>query len=665
MKFQNYVISALVVTALVPFAAWSYLQHRDIEGTLAREDRDQRLFTGIGSAFVAERLRAVEAFADYAAADAGDVSEGGQALQKRLEALTRAQPFLKVLVLEKEAGLTPAKASERWSLESRGQAGELVYRTQSASGTRLAAYIDREALLGDVAAMFGMRGVRFVLLDQNKRYIWPESGITGSAVWSHPLKREFAVTEAQTDLWVTANRFDKDSPAWTMLAVKPAQERIAQRDALIARTSALALLVIVLTALVGYAAIGPVTAALRRLRRDLDDDDRASETNTIEKGPEEFKEVQQAYRALRERLNDRHRTLAVLNTHLERTVDERSRRLAERERLFSTVFNDVREGMVLADADWSVRHANPAAESMLSKASLAKLVACCRGKYDGSAGAAVFYEEPGAGQAVVYGCTVVPFGSGESADEAGYCVLFADVTGKAQLERMKNDLISIVAHELRTPVTACRLELDLLRRESGPSRALDAMQSDLDHLSRIIDDWLVVAKIDGGVYSVNPRVVQLVTVLNRAVRLVRARHRFSVSFEIAEEAETLWADPDALLELFVNLFTNACRYARKASEAKVEVRARAAGNIVIEVADHGIGFRPQDAERLFDRFRQFDKNASRSAGGTGLGLVICRAICEAHAGSIEAECRDGETIFRVTLPAGPDEIGHTDGGDLP
>ena len=656
MKFHHYVIAALLITALVPFLAWSIFQWQDITSTLSREDRDQRMFTGVGSAFIIERLKTVEMFVDHVGNELSKALEVGasdEAVDEILKGLTRAHPYLTNLRLEKRADkIGTDKPDCRWMLDESGEAQTLVFKRplDADPDRQIVGTVDRGKLLRDIAAMFNMRNVRFVLVDEAGRIIWPAHGWAGRQTWTHSLRRESGIREADSEFWVTANKFSPGAPAWTMLVIKSQAVRIEQRNALLLRTGVLALLMTMLTILVGYAALRPLNRALNQLRGDLDDQGYASESTTIRKGPIEFKEIQQAYRELRERLADQNRILETHNSLLAETVDQRSRALAKQERLFGMVFDGIQEGMLLLDENWSVQHVNPAARKMLPDHALLELTETCHARHAKADAGNVLFEFEGSGRALVFECALLPFGGAGPEADRGYCLLFCDVTEKAVVERMKEDLISIVAHELRTPVTACRLQLDLMDEENGPSAAVEALRGDLDHLSHIIDDWLVVAKIDGGTYRVEPRAVQLIPLVNKAVRLVRTRFQFGISIHVDEEAECLFVDPNAFIELLVNLFTNACRYSHKGQVPRIEFHACSKDKVVIEVVDYGIGFPPEASHRIFDRFFQLENGTKRRTGGTGLGLVICRAICEAHGGSIIAERVGNRTIFRVILP---------------
>lgn len=107
--------------------------------------------------------------------------------------------------------------------------------------------------------------------DYKRRYVWPVLGLSGRAVWDHALGREGLIEEAGERFWMSANRFSHGAPQWTMIALKPQEERIADRREMIGRTLLLAVLVLSLTAAAGFAAIRPLSRSMRRLRGDLDE----------------------------------------------------------------------------------------------------------------------------------------------------------------------------------------------------------------------------------------------------------------------------------------------------------------------------------------------------------------------------------------------------------
>ena len=169
-------------------------------------------------------------------------------------------------------------------------------------------------------------------------------------------------------------------------------------------------------------------------------------------------------------------------------------------------------------------------------------------------------------------------------------------------------------------------------------------------MNRLVKDWLAVAKIDSGSYAVHPEPTIVPPLLNKAIRIVRSKYDFAATLDITEDTECLWLDPQAFLELMVNLLTNACRYSKPHEKPTIKVQfSRQPDRVTIKIYDHGIGIAPQDRERIFERFYQVDHSTRRQVGGTGLGLVICRAIVQAHGGTIVATEEGGQTCFVITL----------------
>ena len=126
----------------------------------------------------------------------------------------------------------------------------------------------------------------------------------------------------------------------------------------------------------------------------------------------------------RERLDEQNRTLQTHNSQLVETVDQRSRALATQERLFSMIFDDIQEGMLLLDEHWHIQHANPAAKKMLPDLSLNELVDTCRAKHQKVGNTMIFYEPENHDQSLVFECTVLPFGNARSEGERLLFTLF-------------------------------------------------------------------------------------------------------------------------------------------------------------------------------------------------------------------------------------------------
>ncbi|MEN5090678.1 hybrid sensor histidine kinase/response regulator [Pseudomonas protegens] len=229
-----------------------------------------------------------------------------------------------------------------------------------------------------------------------------------------------------------------------------------------------------------------------------------------------------------------------------------------------------------------------------------------------------------------------------------------------QAVRMRDDFMSIVAHEVRTPLNGLILETQLrkmhLARENAAAFSLDKMHAMVDRderqiksLIRLIEDMLDISRIRTGKLSIRPSqfdLAQLVRGLveNFAPQVEAAQS--SLSLEVEQPLQGHW-DEFRIEQVISNLLTNALRYGAK---SPIEVRVYAQdGEARVEVRDHGIGISEDNQKRIFQQFERV--SASHVAAGLGLGLFISEQIVTAHGGTISVESRIGEgALFRVSLP---------------
>lgn len=236
-------------------------------------------------------------------------------------------------------------------------------------------------------------------------------------------------------------------------------------------------------------------------------------------------------------------------------------------------------------------------------------------------------------------------------------ILVRDKTADLALSRFKNQLISVVAHELKTPITSLRLQAETLAKAPDlPSEEkqeiLSGMQEESIRLRQMIDDWLDLARFDDGMLQLDRRVVHIATPIDKASRIVRTRFPITVERHIEPDAECFMFDAGRMTQVFINLFSNAARYAKIGEDPQVQVAVRRVENDVeIRVLDHGIGIDEGNLPRIFERFYQIDMRDDRPRSGSGLGLAIVKAIIEAHGGDIRVESRrDIFTCFVIRLP---------------
>lgn len=690
MQFRYYVVIALAATACVPFIAWSILQFGDIDRRISEADDEQHTATQDAASLIAERLTSINAVIELSDRTlTHSAKESPANLEHFLKDIVESHPFIKNLHLDQTTILGthvvaffPATSIDgelrkgqnhdnRWhaSLINQSLPYDIHYSPVILSSEhhhepimtfgRKMAGLPNHVLSGAIASLpvfedirtnLASRGLSFVLLDEKNQYIWPvESGhITH---WVQPLINSHVISTPSGNVFLTIQSLGKGLPKWTVAVTRPEAKRLMLKNTLEFRLICLAVGVLFVTSIVGWLSFRPLREALKKLRADINEDAYGYDHNTIDHGPQELREVQKAYRSLRQKLDAKQVSLRQINEHLEKSVEKRTHELAAQEWLFRKVFDDIEDGIMLVTSDWRIHHENPSSQALLSSQSRNDLLSLCRHQIEQHQHEPIIFETSVGNRRISLECRTFPFSSRRPPLTEGLCIIYRDITGREEIERMKNDLISIVAHELKTPVTACRLQLDLIKQKAGLRPELKALATDLDHLNQLISDWLSVARIDGCTFTVHPEIIQIGPLIRKAARMVKSRHIFDFEVSVEEEVECLTVDPNAFVELLVNLLTNACRYAKPNTTPNVQLTAQANKNFAcIRIIDQGIGFPASEAERIFDRFYQVIQGNKRRTGGTGLGLVICRAICEAHGGTITGESANGLTTFTVKLP---------------
>lgn len=221
-----------------------------------------------------------------------------------------------------------------------------------------------------------------------------------------------------------------------------------------------------------------------------------------------------------------------------------------------------------------------------------------------------------------------------------------------EVAQMKTDFVSTVSHELRSPLTSIIGSLDTVNRpelappEPASQQLLISARRQAGRLQRLIEDLLVVSRIDRGAIPVHPEAVEVKEIFDEVSRTVSIDP--SMTVEPANLA--VYADRDHFLRILINLVENAAKYA---PDSPVELYAWQKNNrALMAVVDHGPGI-PDDArESIFERFTQLDQSDTRSKGGTGLGLSIVKSLTEVMNGSVRIEATEGGgATFVIDLPA--------------
>jgi len=260
------------------------------------------------------------------------------------------------------------------------------------------------------------------------------------------------------------------------------------------------------------------------------------------------------------------------------------------------------------------------------------------------------------GPPVTVGVTVTPL-----YDDEGNLVRtilnVVDITRFRQAEELKSTFVSVISHELKTPVALIKGYAETLRREDADwdpetvRESLDVIGEEADHLTQLIDSLLEASRIQAGGLKLEPTDVYLPRLAEKTVDGFRTQteiHEFELDF--SPDFPPVWGDPQRLREVLSNLVSNAVKYSPEGGTVWVGGRVDAKG-VTVYVADQGIGIPPEEQGRIFDRFHRVESGLHRRTEGTGLGLYLVKAIIEAHGGRVWVESAPGRgSIFMFTLP---------------
>jgi PAS domain S-box-containing protein len=244
-----------------------------------------------------------------------------------------------------------------------------------------------------------------------------------------------------------------------------------------------------------------------------------------------------------------------------------------------------------------------------------------------------------------------------------------DIRDRLEVERMKDEFISIISHELRTPLTSIRGALDLLasgiydKHAEKSKRMLEIAISNSDRLVRLVNDLLDLERLDSGKVRLIKQPCQIVDLMQQAVDSVQAiADQSIITLSLTSISATLSVAPDSIIQTLTNLLSNAIKFSPpgstvwlKAEEFNfippVPTSSSPTSYILFSVEDQGRGIPVDQLETIFEKFQQVDVSDSRQKGGTGLGLAICKKIVQQHSGEIWVESVLGKgSTFYFTLP---------------
>lgn len=242
----------------------------------------------------------------------------------------------------------------------------------------------------------------------------------------------------------------------------------------------------------------------------------------------------------------------------------------------------------------------------------------------------------------------------------GLGLLLRDVTHEKEVDKMKSQLLATVSHELRTPLASIKgfattlLREDVVWDEESRREFLSIIDEESDRLTELIGNLLDMSRIEAGTLRVELEPTHLDPIIRETTaefQMMTRGHQIRLLLPLA--LPPVMADPRRARQVLRNLVENAVKYSPNGGTITISAQVEA-GSVHVSVTDQGIGIDAQQRKHIFDRFYQVDSASTRSVGGSGLGLSICKAIVEAHNGTIWVESQPGRgSTFHFTLPLAP------------
>ena len=229
-----------------------------------------------------------------------------------------------------------------------------------------------------------------------------------------------------------------------------------------------------------------------------------------------------------------------------------------------------------------------------------------------------------------------------------------------EADRLKNEFIATLAHELRNPLAPLRTAVELMKLKTPDQRVIARASTVIERqvlvMARLLDDLLDIGRITSDKLELRKERVDLTQVLRDAIEMCRPlvqQYEHDLAF-VAREPIAVEADPARLGQVFGNLLNNACKYTERNGRISVTL-AREGDTAVVTIADTGIGIPTDMQTSIFDMFSQVDRGLNRPRGGLGIGLHLVKRLVEMHGGSVDAysDGLDRGCRFTVRLPALP------------
>jgi two-component system phosphate regulon sensor histidine kinase PhoR len=267
--------------------------------------------------------------------------------------------------------------------------------------------------------------------------------------------------------------------------------------------------------------------------------------------------------------------------------------------------------------------------------------------------------ELGEGEPVMLDVSITPV-RGVDAAEGKTMLVFHDLTRLKKLERMRVDFVANVTHEIKTPLTAILGYVETLQEGAIDDREtarkfLCTIARHAERLNRLVEDLLTISNTELGEIHFSFESVALSGIAQSVLHMIQQKadeKKIRIASAIPEDLPLIRADRDRLSQVLINVLDNAVKFTPEGGTVSLSAAPAAGSEVVVKIADTGIGVPRDEIPRLGERFYRVDKTRSRELGGTGLGLSIVKHLMTAHKGRIEIESLLGRgTTVSLYFPA--------------
>jgi PAS domain S-box-containing protein len=361
-----------------------------------------------------------------------------------------------------------------------------------------------------------------------------------------------------------------------------------------------------------------------------------------------------------------------------REIENLATMMAERSARLDSILGSMTDGLWVYDANGEVVDVNQAALNMFGLASRAEAIehgSFARLNLRDSEGRPIAYADMPYARALA-GQTVPDYlamgkhlitgrdldlsiaaAPIESRGIVGAVLVIRDITALQELDRKKDEFLSVASHELRTPLTTIKGYTQLLAQTvddlQPEERAtyINAVLGEIERMMGLISELLDVSRIETNRLQIHPQSIRWSDFIRARVSAFQVQHPTrSIRMAVDAGGAIVVADPDRMRQVIDNLLSNALKYSAEGTDIDLEVQV-VGSDMLTSVSDHGIGIPRDEIPQLFERFHRARNVSSRYYGGLGLGLYIARAIIEAHGGSISVQSIEGQgSTFTMRLP---------------